>query len=1618
MRRKRQKTAIAYENEVKVEDLLNELVENRKQEEEDEDEEEEEEEDVDVLYAEEEEPDSESQLTEPEDEEEEERAQASLQFMLLKHDPNCVDSPADGVYYFKAGDIGASRILQYRLRPPIQQVPSNCRQEFVFQLRGIDYQRGWRTQIRIFGVTPTHYSVIVNVYGFEPYFFVRWPWNDPEAQSQLIAEFLQTLERMLEEKYGEPSAVKRYVLKRGIETRGYVEGTALYLQIYLRCPSLVSKARRIIESNEWPYADYVSATYESDIEYVLRYMTDQDYGGECTLCIRAGKYRFRSMAQAVTHMDVEIEVPDYRDIALAKEQLSIPYETTMSFDAEMKSMRGNFPVPSQDPVISVACHSIMNDDESKCNTVCFSLGSSNSIHKRHPTADVLCYEREVDMMLGWRLYVLVVDPDILTGYNIINFDLSYFLERAETLKHVDPRATQIPYISRIIKFKCVVKEDRKEDRAHGIRQNKKIYLPGRIQIDMLTVMGEFKLRSYTLNNVSKIFLGNEKEDMSYALIPEKHKTREGRTELNSYCVKDALLPYKLMAKLRTKLKFYRKARVTGVTIEALVTRGLGFQGKSVVYRKFQRQHPRIMIYVRTEAQRVQDMLNPSYGGAHVEKPLKGYYTVPIATLDFSSLYPSNMIAYNMCVTTIITVAYARRRNWKRASLHGDGSDGDYFQIPGFKSEGKVAQLEQLFHSGQSLDGLYSDEDTCFVTPKHKEGIIPMILKAYLAERKSVKRQMAEHEETKERMREYAADLVKSKEELLSLLESYRSHASSLQAKLQQDNRPDKLKLQKDLARLLWKIEQLVLRVHDSIEARQECAKECLSKAEVEEFLEILADLFQLEIKLCGNSMYGLFGAKTSFLYCMPLAAAVTSIGQFMILLTKLEVEKKFCKANGYPMDSKVVYGDSVISTTPILVRFSNGEMMYRCVADLPRQSDWTPYPGGKEYAFPVDGMTVWTSKGFSRVKYLIRHKTEKKLLRVTTHTGSVTVTEDHSLLRANGACVKPSELSVGEHLLTSPLPIHCVQQQHSCALAWVWGFFFADGSCGCYQQKSGNKATWAINKLDMSLLEKAQSILKQVHPDLEFPILDTVASSGVYKLQLRAGKGKYGAVVNWVREWRTMFYCERTRTKHVPDILWKADVESRRAFLEGYYAGDGDKIGPGKRFDVKGEIGAAGLYFLAASLGYSVSVNTRVDKSDIYRLTLTTSKQRKAVGVVKAIHDTIPTYKSDDSSDYVFDLETENHEFAAGPGQVNVHNTDSIMVKMDGVSREQARELGMEMSAFASALWPAPHKLEAEKIFQPSLFVKKKKYAAYVYMMDPMTGGLKDPKVKSSGLDTVRRDNCKFTTEVMDTALNLLMTDTEGQGVERSIAFIQEQVALLLQGKVSFFKLIISKQLRRDNYVNPSVHSVLAARLGKRAGERIAYVIKKMAAGSKLYMCGEDPDIAFRSGAPLDYDYYLKKQLMEPIIRLFAPVLAPHLDMDIKEHEKPIRRIVIHRIFSGPHMWKRLLTVDKEKIERMGIFSIVPTCTGCKRTLKPEEKEYCASCKVQRGAALVKTLRAELEELSDKNLCHWRQCQACMEVEVATHIVCDQNDCQNYWDRRKTTVDLTRVSDLLASLSF
>ncbi|KFM62170.1 DNA polymerase delta catalytic subunit, partial [Stegodyphus mimosarum] len=257
-------------------------------------------------------------------------------------------------------------------------------------------------------------------------------------------------------------------------------------------------------------------------------------------------------------------------------------------------------------------------------------------------SQVLSYERERDLLKAWADFVRNIDPDIITGYNIQNFDFPYLLNRA---KHLE--VTTFPFIGRMKNIRTVMKDSILQSRQMGKRENKVIFIEGRVQFDLLQILvRDYKLRSYTLNAVSYHFLQEQKEDVQHSIITDlQNGTDQTRRRLAVYCLKDAMLPLRLMEKLMCVINYMEMSRVTGVPLTYLLSRGQQIKVVSQLLRKAV-EHDFIIPTVHTE-------VGEDFTGATVIEPVKGYYSNPISTLDFTSLYPSIMMAHNLCYTTLV-----------------------------------------------------------------------------------------------------------------------------------------------------------------------------------------------------------------------------------------------------------------------------------------------------------------------------------------------------------------------------------------------------------------------------------------------------------------------------------------------------------------------------------------------------------------------------------------------------------------------------------------------------------------------------------------------------------------------------------------------------------------------------------------------------------------------------------------------------------------------------------------------------------------------------------------------------------------------------------------------------
>lgn len=183
------------------------------------------------------------------------------------------------------------------------------------------------------------------------------------------------------------------------------------------------------------------------------------------------------------------------------------------------------------------------------------------------------------------------------------------------------------------------------------------------------------------------------------------------------------------------------------------------------------------------------------------------------------------------------------------------------------------------------------------------------------------------------------------------------------------------------------------------------------------FQRAVLEGLQLAYKTTANSLYGQMGARTSPLYLREIAASTTATGRSMILLAKNYIEKEF-KGN-------VVYGDSVPGYTPIILRIAKKFMLVQSIDELVDRyvsTAWKSclYPREDKEYLELDGVEIWSDDGWTPTYRLIRHRLDpsKQMMRVATDLGVVDVTDDHSLLRADGVThVTPKDLKNNEEIL-------------------------------------------------------------------------------------------------------------------------------------------------------------------------------------------------------------------------------------------------------------------------------------------------------------------------------------------------------------------------------------------------------------------------------------------------------------------------------------------------------------------------------------------------------------------------------------------------------------------------
>ena len=348
-------------------------------------------------------------------------------------------------------------------RPPRSQIDPKT-DSIVFQQIDIDSyigsarpgmpgpKEGAAPIMRMFGVTDTGVSVMCHIHGFAPYFYAPAPngfkkENCHQFMDKLNKALLQDMRNNSENIENAVLAVE-VVQKQSIYGyRGYKK--IPFLKITVVLPRLVSAAARILSNNSAFSAEGMQ-TYESNIEFDIRFMVDTNVVGCNWVELPADTYIVRAPEDMDSRCQLEVDIAynKFKSYPPEGEWSKIAPLRVLSFDIECAGRKGIFPEPEYDPVIQIANYVVRQGEKDPFIKVIFCLKDCAAIVGH----EVKCFDDEKKLLNAWADFVRESDPDLLTGYNIQNFDLGYLLDRA---KHI--KSNTFPFLGRIKKSQTRVR---------------------------------------------------------------------------------------------------------------------------------------------------------------------------------------------------------------------------------------------------------------------------------------------------------------------------------------------------------------------------------------------------------------------------------------------------------------------------------------------------------------------------------------------------------------------------------------------------------------------------------------------------------------------------------------------------------------------------------------------------------------------------------------------------------------------------------------------------------------------------------------------------------------------------------------------------------------------------------------------------------------------------------------------------------------------------------------------------------------------------------------------------------------------------------------------------------
>jgi DNA polymerase I len=475
------------------------------------------------------------------------------------------------------------------------------------------------TVLELFGRSKSGESVCLLVSGLNPSFEITplSAWSEELGVSDFILQRIKEVE-----------AMKDVVGVSGPVMKLTDLGVRPIWSVTVRQPFLVPNLRKMLSKQSWQI-------YSGDIPFLNRLFLDYDLR---------------------MHMSVEGTVVDRRNEpnenlerthAVVQAGGSGRYSVDVTVACNVSQLKDCEPFPVPFKVFSFDLETSIEHETILCAAAWvedMGTGTRQSYSFKG---------KESSIMENLTLIVRSMDPDIITGYNIDNFDLPRMYDRmqAQTKSKQWRKKAQLFGWGRVEQSESESKRNRSG--LFPRRQSTRAWnVAGRSVVDAWW-QARMALRPQreTLSFISNLLFPEDKEkhkmdvdaskmDMEWANRPD---------EVMEYCIRDAALPLDILNALQVIRRKEAVAAVAKVTFDTAAIGSTSQLVDSLVIRLADSENVAVPLTGSAEAKEGQ------ITGGYVHEVDAGLHPW-IAVLDFKSMYPSIMIGQNICYTTRIDPA--------------------------------------------------------------------------------------------------------------------------------------------------------------------------------------------------------------------------------------------------------------------------------------------------------------------------------------------------------------------------------------------------------------------------------------------------------------------------------------------------------------------------------------------------------------------------------------------------------------------------------------------------------------------------------------------------------------------------------------------------------------------------------------------------------------------------------------------------------------------------------------------------------------------------------------------------------------------------------------------------